>query len=251
METDRPGSTERITILDIPVDKVHLDDLPAVVEDLLSRDSVNQIVFINTRGLLKARRNKEYQAFLKNAALVIPTSKGLVWGARASRKGEIYRQMPFEFVIHLLGAVEKIQGSLYIIGQKPAELQSVENNLKTSFPQLKCVGRYTGFYPREMKNDIITSIKKTAPSLLLAGRGLQNREQWIYENRTLFSPGIFIWCGDCFDIFSGRKERPSKAAWKSGMYKFPETIVRPWRLLRIFIYFYYAFRIFIYRISHK
>ncbi len=251
MDTGRPGSTKRITILDIPVDIVSLDDMDGIVEDLLSKPKVHQIVFINTLDLLKARRNQEYRTFIKNAALVIPTTKGIVWGSRVTQKETAHRHMPFEFVIHLLGAVERVKGSLYIMGQKSRELQTVETNLRTSFPGLKCVGRYTGYYPREMKGDIITSVKKTAPSLFLAGRGLPRKELWIYEHRTLFNPGIFLWCGECFDIFAGTRERPSKTAWNSGFYRLPGALIRPWRLLRIFPYLYFGLRLIFRRIFNK
>jgi N-acetylglucosaminyldiphosphoundecaprenol N-acetyl-beta-D-mannosaminyltransferase len=157
--------------------------------------------------------------------------------------------MPFEFIIHLLGALEKQKGSLFLLGQKKGELQTVEQNLRTSFPELRFVGRYNGYYPKELKNDIITAIKKAAPSLLLSGRGIPKKELWIFENLKQFNPGIFIWCGGCFDIFAGKRDRPSKVAWKSGVYRLPGLLIRPWRILRMFPYLYYGIRIILSRIA--
>jgi N-acetylglucosaminyldiphosphoundecaprenol N-acetyl-beta-D-mannosaminyltransferase len=244
-------SSKHIYLLDIPVDIIPLENLETKIKEMLSDNGVHQIVFINTLDLLKARRNAEYEQCLRNASLVISTSKGIIRGAKFVKKIDVVRHMPFEFVIRLLGALENQNQSLYLLGQKQQELTTIENNLRTSFPKLRIVGRYVGYFPRELQSDIITAIKKASPSLLLVGRGLPGKDMWVYSMRKHLNPGISLWCSECFDIFSGRTERISKTAWESGTYKISGLFRRPWRFLRIFIYFYYNVLLLIYRIKEK
>ena len=245
------NSSKRIYLLDIPVDSISLDNLEAKTKEMLSDKQVHQIVFITTLDLLKARRNAEYEQCLRNASLVIPTTKGLISGANFVKKKKLIRHMPFEFVIRLLGALENQNQSLYLLGQKQQELTTVENNLRTSFPKLRIVGRYVGFFPRELQGDIITAIKKASPSLLLVGRGLLGRDMWVYSMRKHLNPGIILWCSECFEIFSGKKERTPKAAWESGTYRISDLFRRPWRFLRIFVYLYYGILLIIHRIKER
>ncbi len=242
-------TSKRIYLLDIPVDYISLEKLEAKVKEMLANNSVNQIVFISTLDLLKARRNSEYEQCLRNASLVIPTTKGLIRGAQFVKKEQLIRHMPFEFVIRLLGVLENQQQSLFLLGQKQQQLTTIENNLRTSFPKLRIVGRYVGYFPRELQSDIVTAIKKASPALLLVGKGSQGREMWLYSLRKHLNPGILLWCGDCFDIFSGKKERISKSAWESGVYRISDFFRRPWRFLRIFIYLYYGLLLLIFKIK--
>lgn len=245
------NTSHRIYLTDIPVDNISLEDLEQKTKEMTTDEKVHQIVFITTLDLLKARRNAEYEQCLRNASLVIPTSKGLVRGVKFVKNKNLVRHMPFEFVIRLLGALENQQLSLYLLGQKKDQLLTIENNLRTSFPKLKIVGRFSGFFPRELQTDIITAIKKATPSLLLVGRGLPGKDMWVYSMRKHVNPGIMLWCGECFDIFSGKKERIPKSAWDSGTYKISDFIRRPWRFLRIFIYFYYALLLLVHRIKER
>lgn len=251
MDSKKMKHSKRIFLLDIPVDIVSLEDMEEEVTYLLSSDEVKQIVFISTLDLLKARRNSEYEQCLRTASLVVPTTAGLVRGARFVKKERLIRHMPFEFVIRLLGALEKQNLSLFLLGQKQQELMTIEQNLRTSFPKLKIVGRYTGFFPRELQSDIITAIKKAGPSLLLVGRGLSGKDMWLFSMKNHLNPGIVLWCGECFDIFSGKKDRIPKTAWESGSYKISELISRPWRILRAFVYLYYGILLLIHRIKEK
>lgn len=256
MDTSRIKGPEikgrtRIQVLDVPVDIFSEDDLEVITRSMLSNSSTNQIVFLSTADLLRARRSREFGRCVRNASLVVPVSRGIVGGAKFLKRKVPNRFIPFDFGIRLLGALESQKGSLFLLGHRQGQLQIVEANLKASFPGLRIVGRYVGFFPAESQGNIITAIKKAAPSLLLAGKGLKGRNLWIFEQRKEFSPGITLWCGDCFDIISGKKPRPSRALWNRGLEFLPVLLRRPWRVLRIFMYWYYWMLIVLHRIRKK
>lgn len=251
MDPTELTAPKKIHLLDIPVDIISQDNLDETVKEMIETDEIHQIVFITTLDLLRARRNSEYEQCLRMASLVIPTTKGLVRGAKFVKGENVVRHMPFEFIIRLLGALELQQGSLYLLGQNQAQIMSIENNLKVSFPKLRIVGRYQGFFPDGMKSDILTAIKKAGPELLLAGRGLKGKDMWLFNNRKQLTRGITVWSGDCFDIFAGKKERIPRGAWETGSYKIGEFFKHPWRFLRMFIFAYYGILLVIHKIKHR
>ncbi|MFP4561891.1 MAG: WecB/TagA/CpsF family glycosyltransferase [Spirochaetia bacterium] len=242
---------KRTTVLDIPVDIFSEDDLDTIIQSMLENGKTNQIVFLSTSGILRARRNHDFGQCIRNASLIVPISNGIVRGAKFLKHADPNRFIPFDFVIRLLGVLEDQKGSLFLLGHRQQQLQTVESNLKASFPGLRIVGRYVGFFPREAQDNIITAIKKAAPSLLLVGKGPKGRNLWLFEKKKEFNPGITLWCGDCFDIISGKKPRPSRALWNRGLEFLPLLVRRPWRLFRIVLYWYYWILIILYRIGKR
>ncbi|MDA3938612.1 MAG: WecB/TagA/CpsF family glycosyltransferase [Spirochaetia bacterium] len=242
------GGRKRIFLLNVPVDIVSEDHLEDVISDLLLDKGKHQIVFLTLRGLLKARGNSEYADTVRKAGLVIPISKRILKGAKFLGRTEPVRYMPFDFVIKLLGILEKHHHSLYLAGSKPSELQVTTNNLRDSFPGLGIVGRYAGYFEKKVEENMILAIKKASPSLILVGNGIPGRSNWFLKNMNNLNPGLFLWCGNCFDIFSGKKKKISKKSWESGSFAFWEGIRNPWKVFMVFPYIYYLLLLLIYKI---
>ena len=248
MDTKIVGGRKRIFLLNVPVDIISEDILEDVVRDLLLDKGKHQIIFLSLRGLLKARGNSEFADTVRKASLVIPVSKRIIRGAKFLGRTEPARYMPFDFAIKLLGILEKHHHSLYLAGSKPSELQITTNNLRDSFPGLGIVGRYAGFFKKEAEENMILAIKKASPSLIMVGNGVPGRSNWFSKNMNNLNPGIFLWCGSCFDIFSGKKRKISKKGWESGSFAVWETIKKPWKAVMIFPHMYYLLLLLIYKI---
>lgn len=242
---------KRIHVLGIPVDIFTQENLEALVMEMVEDGGNHQILFLRTLDLLRARRNASYQSCLRRASLIVPVSRSLVGGAAFLKRDKLFRYMPFEFTIRLLGILEKHGKSVYLIGNRPKGLQVASGNLRTSFPGLNQVGRYAGYFKSDVEKNILLAIKKASPTLLLAGEGVPRRDMWIDKQKKTFNPGLYLWCGECFSVFSGKKDRPSRRRWEHGTDAFPAALIKPWRLLRGFLYLYYSFLLLIHRLGRR
>jgi len=248
LDTKIIGGRKRITLLNVPVDIVPENSLEDVISNLLLDKGRHQIIFLTLRGLLKARGNNEFANTVRKASLVIPVSKRLLKGAKFLKKSKPVRYMPFNFAIKLLGILEKQNRSLYLAGSRPAELQITTNNLRDSFPGLGIVGRYAGYFKKEAEEDMVLAIKKASPSLVFIGKGIPGRNNWLSKNMKNVNPGLFLWCGECFDIFSGKKRKISNKSWERGSFAVWEGLRKPWKAIFIFPHIYYLLLLLIYRI---
>ncbi len=248
METTPITQKKRIYILNVPVDILQPEAIEDIVTTMASDKEVHQIVLITLIDLMRARRKSDFLACLNKATLVLPVSPVIVRAAAFLKREKPVRYMPFEFTIRLLGCLEKKSETAYLLGQREAELLKIENNLKGSFPKLRIVGRCPGYFLIEREADILLAIKKTAPSLLLAGRGVPGNNVWLHFNRNKLNPGIFLWSEECFDIFSGKRQKISKGLWKSRFYFLPDLLKRPWYIFGIFLRVYYWIVLLIHRI---
>lgn len=241
----------RTDVLGIPVDVVRPEDLPAVIERILEDKRHHQIVFIRLWDLMKARRNRALRLTLRKATLVLPVTKGILRGARFLLRREPFRYSPFDFVIKTLNVLEQKQASLYLLGLKRNDLMRVEHNIRETFPGIRLVGRYAGYYHPSVEADIVTAIKKASPSLLLAGPGVPRGNRWLSDKMDQFHPGIYLWSHEALDIFADRRARPSRSSIEMGTEYLGEAISRPWRVMRVAVYAWYALLLLVYRVLKK
>lgn len=238
----------RIDVLGVPVDAVDPDMALVAIEELLDNGKHNQIVFLNVRGLLRARRDQELARCLREAALVLPTSLAIVRGGWFLDAGKLSLFNPFDFTIRILSLVERLKGSVYLLGSRKEVLETAEENLLGSFHGVRVVGRFYGYHPRESEGNIITAIKKSSPHLLLVGKGLSGREKWIVRHKKEFNPGISVWVGNCFEIFSGRERAVSRKLHAAGLGGLSGIVRKPWRIFAAFPYLFYFFLLLVYKL---
>lgn len=238
----------RIEFMKVPVDFIEEKDLEHHVLYMLENNKTNQIVFLGFPEYLKARTNRKFRTLLEEATLVLPSSSILKGGLKFLFKRESPLFMGYDFILRILSILEKNKKSIYIIGSNRKNILVSEKNLKDSYPGLHLVGRSSSIYSRDTEEDIILAIKKSSPSLLLAGSGLRGKDFWLFNNRMKFNRGITLWSPDCFEIFSGKKKRPSRKASSRFFARFGKSLLKPWRLFYIFPFVYYYLSLLIYKL---
>jgi N-acetylglucosaminyldiphosphoundecaprenol N-acetyl-beta-D-mannosaminyltransferase len=239
---------QRVKLLKIPVDIVAQDQLTQLVYNLLDSGKGQNIVRLSLWDLLRARRNREYRDFVKNAGLVIPISRSIVSGIRFLSGKRAVRYMPFDFVISLLTILESREFSAYLLGGKKQVLLKTEKNLRQTFPRLRIVGRYPGYYKRHEEPALVEAIRKASPSILLVGKGIRGEERWIAKNTSGLGAGLRLWCSDLFDVFAERKRYPSRIMFDYGLEWIGYCFQNPLKLFRIFPFIYYKFMLLIYKL---
>ncbi len=113
------------------------------------------------------------------------------------------------------------------------------------------VGRYNGFYPRSMEADIVTAIKKSAPTFVLAGTGLPGGKPGSSATAGSFRPGISLWAGDCFEIFAGVERQPSARLRRAGLAGLAGFWRRPWRAVLVFPHLWYSLLLLVHRVFNR
>jgi len=136
--------------------------------------------------------------------MVLPVSPAVVRAAAFLKRDPLHLFAPFPFVIRLLALAERLNKSVYLLGARKEEVERAERNLRGSFPKLRLVGRHAGFFPKTTQKDVLLAIRKASPAVLLVGDGLPGRELWILRHQKELGPGVALWAGECFDLFSGR-----------------------------------------------
>ena len=245
---ERLAKKKRITLLNVPLDIVTDDELDERVEAMLADGEKHQIVLLSLWDFMRARGGNDRAKAMRTSSLILTSSKMVAMGVKYIRHRNIPRYMPFDFVIRILTILEKRGRSVYLIGARPGSLQTASSNLRGSFPGLYIVGRCAGYFPTSHEENILLAIRKASPTLLLAGNGLPGKERWLLTHRKHFAPGLAMWCGDCLEVFAGKKQKTSRDLWTKGMDFLPEVARKPWRLHRGITYLWYLILLVIHRL---
>lgn len=242
---------QRIKILDVPVDILRPEDLEIEILELLAKPGTKQIVFLSIWDLLKARHRGEFQDCINNADLIIPISKSIIRGANFLKKEIPVRYNPFDAIINILSVLDSHFKTLYLLGSRGQTLHAAAKNLRETYPSLRIVGRYVGYYPKNMENDIIQSIYKSSPSLVLVSEGIKDKNCWSYKRRNQFASSIFVYYRDAFGIFSKRIKRVDEKTFERGHEIYHEVIRNPFKIFLILSYIKYVLTLLLYKILKK
>jgi N-acetylglucosaminyldiphosphoundecaprenol N-acetyl-beta-D-mannosaminyltransferase len=200
------GTVKRIQVLDVPVDCIDQEEALKILEAFLADGERHQLVFLNRHKLFRGRRDLEFRRCLREASLVLPVSPSVVRAAGFLKREPPTLFGPFPFVIHLLALAERLNKSVYLLGARKEEIERAERNLRGSFPRLRLVGRYAGYFPKSEQKNVLLAIRKASPAFLLVGDGLPGRDLWILRHKKELGPGVALWTGECFDLFSGKNK---------------------------------------------
>ncbi len=220
-------SVTRYFLLGVPVDGVPPEHFNEVILELLESDESHQIVFLTLPLWLQARHNHHLIETLHNAALVLPVDSSISGGLSFLQKVKVDRYAPIDTVVRLLAQLEGKHKTAYLLGARKQRLEVVNQNLRTSFPQLHFVGRHRGYFKKEEQPIIVEAIRKAAPTILLASKGVPTRDRWLHSVHEQLQRGLTVYVHDCYDVFANKKRRLSLDKFKAG---------RNFKLSRILLY---------------
>lgn len=242
---------KRISVAGIPVDIVERHNLKTVIYDMLDNPGTKQIVFLSIWDLLKARHNKELRYCLETADLILPISKSIVNGARFLKKAIPHRYNPYSTLILFLTILEKRYRSLYLLGGRKPSLIESESNIRATFPSLQIVGRYTGYFSKNVEKDVLSAIFKANPSLVLLSDGFSQGIMWPYQHRNSFGSSIFVYYKDALAILSNRKKMIPPEVFAKGKEIWREILKNPLKIFFIIPFTWYIIILLVDKIKSK
>lgn len=242
---------EKVDVAGVPITICKKEDVEEAVLELLAKPGTKQIVFLSVWNFLKARGKNDYAECVKNADLVLPISKSILWGAKVLKKNVPVRYNPFPFVIQTFSVLESHFKSIYLLGGHKKTLQKAEANVKATFPSLQLVGRFVGYYPKATEENVMQAIYKASPSLVLMSDGISEKDCWAYRRRNSFSSSIFLFYKDALGIFSERIKRVDEKMFNKGHEIIFEVIHNPIKVFLIFPFLWYVAIIVWYRLFKK
>ncbi|NJP06534.1 MAG: WecB/TagA/CpsF family glycosyltransferase [Chloroflexaceae bacterium] len=229
------ASPERLTILNIPIDRITEDEAIDRVAAMLSAGGAHHIVTMNPEFIMEAQQNRLFRDVLRNADLATPDGFGLVLAARwcgTPLRGRVTGVA----LSHRIAALAATRGyRLFLLGAAPGVAERAAARLQTLYPGLVIAGCFAGSPHPRHEPFLRQIIAAKRPDVLLVAYGHPAQDLWIARNQPTLQIPVAMGVGGVFDYITGRV--PFAPAWirRIGLEWLYRLWHQPWRWRRIVI----------------
>lgn len=258
--------TERVTIMDIPFDKVTLKQAMQIITERLNKKEGTPffVATPNPEMLLSARKNKDFKEILQKTDLNIPDGTGIIWAAKKIKdKNGIGNPLPervtgTDLMQALCGNTtddntplrgnksheskahgEKNGGEpqpkprIFLLGGAPGVANKTKETLYLKH-KTNIVGTCDLSADPARDKEIQEAINVAKPDLLFVAFGAPKQELWLKRNLPhLKTVKVAIGVGGAFDFISGIRKRAPIWMRKLGIEWLFRLITQPSRIKRI------------------
>ena len=244
-----PMKPDRVTILDIPFDKVTLKQALQIILEKLSQPAQKPffVATPNPEMLLEAEKNSHFKEILQKTDLNIPDGTGIIWASKRQRNPLPERVTGTDLMQTLCKNVTP-KTRIFLLGGAAGVADKTKEVLQT-----KCKAEIVGTcdHPAAPPHDkeIQQIINAANPDLLFVAFGAPKQELWLARNLPhLQTVKVAIGVGGAFDFIAGiRKRAPAwmqklGIEWLFRLLQQPTRIKRIWRATVIFPITFLLFR---------
>ncbi len=228
-----------ISLLDIRIDPVTVDQLHAYMADLIVRDDKALVLNVNVHCMNLAYENPWLRNFLNSAEMVFCDGAGVRLGGKLKGESLPKRITYADWVWQLAAFAEPLGWTFYFLGAKPGVAQKAADALRERHPALKVVGTHDGYFshdPNSAENQaVIDEINALKPNILMMGMGMPLQEKWLMENWQQVDANIALTGGAVFDYVSGELQRAPRWMTDNGLEWLGRLLIEPKRLWQRYV----------------
>jgi len=222
-----------IEILGVRIDDVTLDETMEAIATFIRSGCPHQIVTVNAEYLVAARRDPEFARVLRQSALNVPDSIGVVLAARWLGHPLRERVTGSDGIYHIARLCAERGFRLYLLGAAPGVAERVAAILGERYPGLDVCGTCSGSPRASEEHAIARRIRAAQADVLLVAYGQAPQEKWIARNLSRTGALVGIGVGGAFDFVAGVQRRAPPWMRRAGLEWVYRLVREPWRWRRM------------------
>lgn len=196
-----------VKIMDIDIDMMSNDIFIQKMNEYLTDDSLDVILFASTDMLNRAVEDLEYQQVIKQAKLLLPGEEALLTTHHVDILEAGGMVVSCRSLGMMLGNLRKEDRTLYIIAESQEEAVRLQEYCKSMQPELRVLGSYA--YDREQEDaTVINEINGQTPDMLLLNLPTGIQEEWIMGHAPLLNAKLCIAIGGVAELMLAQQKEP-------------------------------------------
>lgn len=220
---------EKIDVLGAQISNATVEEIADFLVERI-KEKKNTVVYTpNSEIIEQFHKDNELLALLNSADVLSADGIGVVYGAKILGTPLKGRAAGYDIACKLLEKGAKEGFGFYLFGSREEVCTLAKENLEKKYPGIRIVGTQNGFF----KEPVGEKIAKVQPDVLFVCLGAKKQEQWIYDNKHLFSGTTFLGIGGSMDVFAGVVKRAPKFFIKLNLEWFYRLIKQPSRFIRM------------------
>lgn len=235
-------------IFDITLFGRGMTEVLKITEDWLKSEPKSKwIATVNPEFVMKAVKDDEFRALLKESDLNVMDGVGLIWANKIEGKsfeklfkglkvgGEILIGKHRESLVSGSDLIPSLCQLASKKGYKVFFLGGFGDRAKRTmeyFKKDKIKADYCSGEPEVSNQEVLARINRFKPDILFVAYGMKKQEEWIKNNRNKANFGVAIGVGRSFDYYSGDLKRAPLMWRRMGMEWLYSLIKEPKRWKR-------------------
>lgn len=220
---------EKVDVLGAQISNATISEIVAAVISRI-KNGENTVVYTpNSEIIEQFRKDETLMNLLNSADILTADGIGVVKGAKMLGTPIKERAAGYDIACKLLEEGAKEGLSFYLFGSKEEVCRLAKENLLKKYPGIQIAGTQNGFF----KEPVGEKIASQNPQVVFVCLGAKKQEQWIYDNKHLFSGTAFLGIGGSMDVFAGVVKRAPDIFIKLHLEWFYRLCKQPSRFVRM------------------
>jgi N-acetylglucosaminyldiphosphoundecaprenol N-acetyl-beta-D-mannosaminyltransferase len=224
-----------VRVLGTRVDAYGRDEVIAELIARARRRERTRVMFVNAHCLNVARRDRSYQAALRDTELVLADGSGMLLAARVLGLPVLHNLNGTDLVPKLLEAASSEGLSVYFLGGLPGVAARAAEEACRRAPGLKIAGCSQGYLDPIAEARVLEQLDTVRPDILLVAMGVPHQELWVQRNWQALPSGLTLGVGALLDFMAGRFRRAPVWMRRLGIEWIYRLCLEPRRLWRRYI----------------
>jgi N-acetylglucosaminyldiphosphoundecaprenol N-acetyl-beta-D-mannosaminyltransferase len=205
---------KRTTILGVAVDPLTRGELQSLVRDTVAGQKNRVIANHNTHSIYLYHHDPIMRAFYAQADLVhvdgmpiILLGKLLGYAWHREQRVTYVDWLPV-----LMADASRAGWRVFYLGSRPGVVERGATILRDRFPSLQ-IGVHDGYFDmasRGSNAQILETIRRFRPDILMVGMGMPRQEHWILANKAKLDVKAILTAGACMDYVAGAIPTPPR-----------------------------------------
>lgn len=223
----------KIPVLDIMIDSLTMQEAVDTIETFLTEDRPHLVATANAEMVMMAKEDQELARILNNADLVVPDGAGVVWAARYHGYTMNERVAGYDLTQRLLAQAARKGYPVFFFGGAPGVAEKAREAAERLYPGISIVGIRNGYLAAGEEQQLIDTIRKEKPAILLVALGVPKQEKWLYRNLNTLQIPVCIGVGGTFDVMAGNVRRAPLWMQRANLEWLFRLLSQPYRAIRM------------------
>ncbi len=202
----------KTNLMGVPVACVDKQGLLGAVSTWMQAESgasrpVRLVTYMNAHCFNLVFSDTEYRQNLQKFDLIYADGVGAVLAGRLLGGCRLTKLTGADWIYDLCDLAQRRRWNLFIVAGKPGIAARARTNLCELYPDLVISGAYDGHFIEKSERQLLDSIRRQAPDLLLLGMSVPLQENWSASLRCELPVRICWAVGALFDYVAGKEPR--------------------------------------------
>lgn len=201
------GYRTRISISDIVIDSLTMEETIAIVNDYIIKNEPLHLMGVNADKINLANKNIEVKKIINDCGVINADGASVILAAKFLNKPLPERVAGIDLMTKLLALSNEKRYGIYFLGAEESTLLKMIDILKKEYPKINILGYRNGYFEDSEYNNIREEILNCNPEIVFIGITSPKKEILIKKLQTDNLKSVFMGVGGSFDVLSGKISR--------------------------------------------